>query len=149
MSETYDLIIKNGRVVLPDRVARLDIAVSSGRIALLAEDLDRRLGKTVLEAEGQYVLPGMIDAHVHFNEPNFGHWEGFASGSAALAAGGCTTYIDMPLNGNPPTVSLPALALKAKRAAGRSAVDYAFWGGLVPRQYRGIGGVMGRRGTCL
>jgi allantoinase len=132
MSETYDLIIKNGRVVLPDRVARLDIAVSSGRIALLAEDLDWRLGKTVLEAEGQYVLPGMIDAHVHFNEPNFGHWEGFASGSAALAAGGCTTYIDMPLNGNPPTVSLPALALKAKRAAGRSAVDYAFWGGLVP-----------------
>ncbi|MGG6309652.1 allantoinase AllB [Paenibacillus macerans] len=132
MGPDFELIIKNGMAVLPTEVARLDVGIAAGKIAALGENLMPGAGTVVLDAEGQYVLPGMIDAHVHFNEPAFGHWEGFATGSAALAAGGCTTYVDMPLNGNPPTVNLPALMLKARLAEGRSAVDYAFWGGLVP-----------------
>ncbi|WP_238654917.1 allantoinase AllB [Paenibacillus piscarius] len=130
--EAYELIIRNGEVVLPGEVRRLDVGVKDGRIAALGEALQASPDTRVMDAAGQYVLPGMIDMHVHFNEPALGHWEGFRSGSAALAAGGCTCYADMPLNGNPPTVSLEALRLKAEAAAGNSAVDYLLWGGLVP-----------------
>lgn len=132
MKETYELIIKNGDVVLPGEVRKLDLAVKNGKIAALGEELPVYPDTRVIDAEGQYVLPGMIDMHVHFNEPALGHWEGFRSGSAALAAGGCTCYADMPLNGNPPTVNKAALQLKAEAAAGNSAVDYVLWGGLVP-----------------
>ncbi|ULO06317.1 allantoinase AllB [Paenibacillus sp. 19GGS1-52] len=132
MKDMYELVIKNGNVVLPDEVLGLDVGVIAGKIVALGEQLHISPDTKVIDATGLYVLPGMIDMHVHFNEPNFGHWEGFSSGSAALAAGGCTTYADMPLNGNPPTVNKAALVLKAEAAAGNSAVDYVLWGGLVP-----------------
>jgi allantoinase len=74
----------------------------------------------------------MVDIHVHFNEPGLGSWEGFTSGSASLAAGGCTTYVDMPLNGVPPTVNAAAWKRKLDSAESNSYVDYAFWGGLQP-----------------
>jgi len=132
MENLYDLIIKNGNVVLPNEVSRLDIGIIKGKIAALGKDLPIIPNTMIIDAEEHYVLPGMIDMHVHFNEPAMGHWEGFRSGSAALAAGGCTTYADMPLNGNPPTVNRAALNLKADAANGNSAVDYVLWGGLVP-----------------
>ncbi len=132
MKESYELVIKNGNVVLPDQVLKLDVAVTGGKIAALGVELPTAPHTKVIDAEGHYVLPGMIDMHVHFNEPTMGHWEGFRSGSASLAAGGCTTYADMPLNGNPPTINGAALKLKAEAAAGNSAVDYVLWGGLVP-----------------
>jgi allantoinase len=132
MKDSYELVIKNGNVVLPGEVLKLDIGVMGGKIVALGENLQIMSNSTVIDAEGHYVLPGMIDMHVHFNEPALGHWEGFRSGSAALAAGGCTTYADMPLNGYPPTVNKAALNLKADAAAGNSAVDYVLWGGLVP-----------------
>ncbi|MGO4106707.1 allantoinase [Paenibacillus sp. YAF4_2] len=132
MNQVFDRIIRNGMVVLPDGTYKLDIGILSGKIASISDLLADSAADDVLDAEGQYVMPGMIDIHVHFNEPNFGHWEGFATGSSALAAGGCTAYADMPLNGNPPTVTPEALELKGKLAAGNSAVDYTFWGGLVP-----------------
>ncbi|WP_410514000.1 allantoinase AllB [Paenibacillus sp. BR2-3] len=132
MKDTFELVIKNGNVVLPGEVLKLDIGVTNGKIAALSGELPVAPDTKVIEAEEHYVLPGMIDMHVHFNEPALGHWEGFRSGSAALAAGGCTTYADMPLNGNPPTVNMAALKLKAEAAAGNSAVDYVLWGGLVP-----------------
>lgn len=132
MASYYDCIVMNGFVVLPDQVKKLDIGIRDGRIAALEPSLAGAEAGSRIDAEGQYVLPGMVDIHVHFNEPNLGHWEGFASGSAALAAGGATCYADMPLNGNPPTVTTEALALKAGQAEGHSAVDYTFWGGLVP-----------------
>ncbi|SFD71616.1 allantoinase [Paenibacillus catalpae] len=132
MNQVFDRMIRNGQVVLPDGTYPLDIGIIGGKIAAISESLADSAAHDVLDAEGKYVLPGMIDIHVHFNEPNFGHWEGFATGSAALAAGGCTAYADMPLNGNPPTVTPEALALKGKLAEGNSAVDYTFWGGLVP-----------------
>jgi len=128
----FDLILRGGTVVLPDAVRRLDIGVRDGKIAELAEELDPDDAAASADARGCHVLPGMIDAHVHLNEPGNGHWEGFETGSAALAAGGCTTYLDMPLNGIPPAVTADALRKKAGLARGRSAVDYAFWGGLMP-----------------
>ncbi|MBB3108482.1 allantoinase [Paenibacillus phyllosphaerae] len=130
--ERYDWIIRGGEVVTAAEVRKLDIGIRAGRIAALAETLPLELANHVLDAAGQLVLPGMIDMHVHLNEPNFGHWEGFATGSAALAAGGITAYADMPLNGNPPTVTRDAMKLKLALADGSSAVDYTIWGGLVP-----------------
>ncbi|MGG4144129.1 allantoinase [Paenibacillus algorifonticola] len=132
MDSYYDCIVMNGFVVLSDQVKKLDIGIRDGRIAALEPSLAGAEAGSIIDAEGQYVLPGMVDIHVHFNEPNLGHWEGFVSGSAALAAGGATCYADMPLNGNPPTVTTEALSLKAGQAEGHSAVDYTFWGGLVP-----------------
>ncbi|NQX62956.1 allantoinase [Paenibacillus qinlingensis] len=127
-----DLIIRKGTVVLQDECRQLDIGIRNGKIAALGENLVFSEQIPVYEAEGLTILPGMIDAHVHFNEPALGHWEGFVTGSASLAAGGCTTYIDMPLNGVPPTVRLSALEMKLEAAEGQSYVDYALWGGLVP-----------------
>ncbi|TDG00551.1 allantoinase AllB [Paenibacillus piri] len=127
-----DLKITGGHVVLRGEVLRLDIGVKDGTVVRLEESLADEAAERHYEAAGKHVLPGMIDAHVHFNEPAMGHWEGFATGSAALAAGGCTSYMDMPLNGLPPTVSITALKRKLEAAEGRSRVDYALWGGLVP-----------------
>ncbi|MCL6458240.1 MAG: allantoinase AllB, partial [Gorillibacterium sp.] len=106
--------------------------IYQGKITGIAERLEIPVDCEVLDASGQVIMPGMVDVHVHFNEPALGDWEGFTSGSVALAAGGCTTYVDMPLNGQPPTTTLDALKLKSRIAEGSSLVDYAFWGGLVP-----------------
>ncbi|MGU3473961.1 allantoinase AllB [Paenibacillus sp. D51F] len=129
----FQKIVRGGLVALPghDEPQQADIGICDGRIAAVGTGLEAA-GAEIIDAGGLLVMPGGIDVHVHFNEPNMGHWEGFPTGSAALAAGGFTAYADMPLNGLPATVDTPALALKAEAAAGRSAVDYAFWGGLVP-----------------
>ncbi|MBD2871319.1 allantoinase [Paenibacillus arenilitoris] len=127
-----ELIIRNGSVVLKEEVARLDIGIKGGKIVQLGEELFGGGPAAVVDAAGLIVMAGMIDVHVHLNEPGLGEWEGFETGSAALAAGGCTTYIDMPLNGIPPTVTVDALRRKLAAAQGRSHVDYALWGGLVP-----------------
>lgn len=134
MNAPFDLIVHGGQVVMPDRVACMDIGILDGRIIAVAETLSSSDHSTCqkISAEGKYVLPGAVDVHVHFNEPGLGSWEGFTTGSAALAKGGCTVYIDMPLNGRPPTVTHEALKLKLLAAQGRSFVDYALWGGLVP-----------------
>jgi allantoinase len=78
------------------------------------------------------VLPGLVDAHVHFNEPGRTHWEGYETGSAAAAAGGITTFLYMPLNNDPPTLDAASLAEKVAAVADRSVVDYGLWGGIVP-----------------
>jgi allantoinase len=126
--------IKGGSVVLQDEVRVMDIAIQQGKIASFGERIapDPSNGERVIDASGLIVMPGMIDVHVHLNEPGLGSWEGFKSGSSALAAGGCTTYLDMPLNGIPPTVTVAAMNLKLQAAKGFSYIDYAIWGGLVP-----------------
>ncbi|MEC0227292.1 allantoinase AllB [Paenibacillus alba] len=132
MEDLFDLVIRKGTVVLIDDVSQLDIGIRNGKIAALGENLVYSEQTPVYDADNLLIVPGVVDAHVHFNEPALGHWEGFATGSASLAAGGCTTYIDMPLNGVPPTVRLGALERKLEAAEGSSTVDYALWGGLVP-----------------
>lgn len=127
-----DCIIKGGNVVLSDRVCTIDIGIRNGIIVDLSPDIQTSSSTTV-DAQGLYVMAGIIDAHVHLNEPGNSAWEGFDTGSAALAAGGCTTYLDMPLNGLPPTVTVEALNLKLDAAKAKgSHVDFALWGGLVP-----------------
>jgi allantoinase len=110
---------------------RSDIGVVAGRIAAMAPELAGS-ADTFVDATGLHVFPGMIDAHVHFNEPGRTEWEGFASGSRALAAGGGTTFFDMPLNAHPPTTDAEAFREKLDAASGTTVVDFAFWGGLVP-----------------
>lgn len=127
----YDLIIKNGDVVLHDGVHKIDIGVKDEKIVALAENITEE-AKEVIDAKGQYVLPGMIDTHVHISEPGRTEWEGFETGTKALAAGGTTSYVEMPLNALPATVNKNALDLKLGAADGQNYVDYSFYGGLVP-----------------
>src|SRR5205807_5968056 len=85
-----------------------------------------------LDVGGAALLPGVVDSHVHVNEPGRTEWEGFETATRAAAAGGVTTIVDMPLNSVPVTTTVTALELKARAAAGHATVDYAFWGGVVP-----------------
>ncbi len=127
----YDLIVRNGTLVTATGISNADLGVADGRIVALEPDLVGT-SKEEINAEGLHVFPGVIDAHVHFNEPGRTHWEGFATGTAALAAGGTTTFFDMPLNAHPPTLDAESFDLKLKAAQAASLVDFALWGGLVP-----------------
>lgn len=129
--EKMDLIIKNGNVVLPAGLEQLDIGIKGGLIHILGKNLLNDSEK-IWDATNQYIFPGMIDVHVHFSEPGREHWEGFHTGSQMMAAGGCTTYFDMPLNGIPSTVTKEALFEKANLGNEKSFVDFSLWGGLVP-----------------
>jgi allantoinase len=128
---TYDLIVRGGRAVLPDGDRVADVGVLDGAIAAIAPDLEGAAAVEI-DARGSVVLPGAVDAHVHLNDPGRAEWEGFAAGTAALAAGGTTTAIDMPLNAIPPTLDAASFAAKAAAARGTTRVDVALWGGLVP-----------------
>ncbi|MFF2854909.1 allantoinase [Peribacillus sp. NPDC058002] len=127
----YDLIIRNGYVVFPDEVKKADLAIQDGVIAKVGDRLDDK-ADVEYEADGQHIFPGMIDVHVHFSEPGRTHWEGFETGSQMMAAGGSTTYFDMPLNGIPSTVDRKALLEKGKLGEMKSVIDFGLWGGLVP-----------------
>ncbi len=142
MARTLDCIIQGGWVVLPDRVEQLDIGIENGKIVQLAASLTGEQATRIVQADGLYVLPGSVDIHVHFNEPGLSSWEGFTTGSAALAAGGITTYVDMPLNGVPPTTNKERLQQKEQAAAGNSHVDYALWGGLVEGNVHSLAGLV-------
>lgn len=128
---TYDVIIKGGNVVLHDGVRQLDIGIKDEKISCIAEEITAD-AKEVIHANGQYVMPGMIDTHVHISEPGRGEWEGFETGSKALAAGGTTSYVEMPLNALPATTNKVALDLKLEAAVTQNYIDYSFYGGLVP-----------------
>ena len=128
----FDLIVRGGTVVTPAGPVAADLGVADGQIRALGPDLSGAGGE-VVNAAGLHVFPGVIDAHVHFNEPGRAHWEGFETGSRALAAGGGTVFFDMPLNAHPPTIDAPSFQLKLAAAQKKSVVDFAFWGGLVPQ----------------
>jgi allantoinase len=119
----FDLLIR-GAVNWPA------VGIIGGQITAFAEGSARE----EIDARGCVLLPGAIDAHVHFNEPGRTDWEGIASGSAACAAGGTTTYFDMPLNSAPPVCNAAAFAAKLQAAEAKSHVDFGLWGGLVPGQ---------------
>ena len=115
----YDLLI---------RTAERDIAVADGAIAAF----EAGPARMEIDARGLDVLPGVVDAHVHFNEPGRTDWEGWATGTRALAAGGATACVEMPLNAHPPTVDGAAFDAKVAAARAHALVDFALWGGLVP-----------------
>ncbi|MBR3120701.1 MAG: allantoinase [Oceanobacillus sp.] len=130
---TFDLIIRNGKIVTADSIVSGDIAVKEGKIVEVSNDKAIE-GTAVKEinAEGLHILPGLIDSHVHFNEPGRTEWEGLETGSRSLAAGGATSFFDMPLNSTPPTINKANLDLKKERAEEKSIVNPYYWGGLVP-----------------
>ncbi|SDT36552.1 allantoinase [Friedmanniella luteola] len=134
-----------GRVLTEDGVVLRRVAVSGGRVVTVeslsgqsptvAHDAD----STVIElADDEVLLPGLVDTHVHVNEPGRTAWEGFATATRAAAAGGVTTLVDMPLNSIPATTSVPALEVKRAAAQGAVAVDVGFWGGAVPASLGGL-----------
>ncbi len=112
------------------RGADFDIAVEDRRISAIGPELPG--GRGEIDARGWIVLPGLIDAHVHFNEPGRTDWEGAATGSRALAAGGGTMFIDMPLNSSPCTVTAADFDLKRSALEAAALTDFALWGGLIP-----------------
>ncbi len=128
-----DLVLRARRVVSGGVEAPRTVAVAGGRIVAV-EPYDAALGAAeVVELDEDVVLmPGLVDSHVHVNEPGRTPWEGFASATRAAAAGGVTTIVDMPLNSVPPTTTAANLHVKRAAAAGQAYVDVAFWGGAVP-----------------
>lgn len=127
-----DLVVTGARVVTPEGVRPGAVVVRDGLISEIAPVADAPEAVQRVEAGDAWVLPGVVDTHVHINEPGRTEWEGWATASRAAAAGGVTTLVDMPLNSIPATTTVPALQAKAGAAAGQSLVDYGFWGGVVP-----------------
>ena len=126
-----DLLIRNGTVVTATEVRKADVGISAGTIAFVGVNAAAKARDT-LDASGLHVFPGLIDSHVHFNEPGRADWEGIETGSRALAAGGGTMFFDMPLNAHPPTLDAASFDLKRSAAEAKSVADFGLWGGLVP-----------------
>jgi allantoinase len=131
-------VIRSRRVVTPDGVRPAAIHVRDGKIERVGEwDV---AGAT--DYEDLAILPGIVDTHVHLNEPGRTEWEGFATATRAAAIGGVTTLVDMPLNSIPPTTTREAFAAKRDAARGQCAVDVGFWGGVVPGNQRELAGLV-------
>ena len=126
-----DCLIRGARVLTPEGLHPQELGIADGRIVSLAPSLSEVAAEEV-DANGGLLVPGMIDAHVHFNEPGRTDWEGFASGSAAAAAGGVTTVFDMPLNSSPATLTPEAFEAKRLCSLRHNKVRTRLWGGLVP-----------------
>jgi allantoinase len=125
-----DVVIRGGTLVTPSGPQRADLAIEDGRISEVSSGV--AIGRDEIDASGLLVLPGIIDVHLHFNEPGRTEWEGAATGSRALAAGGGTLFFDMPLNSTPCTVNAREFDRKHAALAAASITDFALWGGLVP-----------------
>jgi allantoinase len=129
----YDTVFRARRLVTPTGERSGCVGVTDGRIAATAPLEAGLEGRRVVELDdGAVLLPGLVDTHVHVNEPGRTEWEGFATATRAAAAGGVTTILDMPLNSIPPTVDVAALEVKRKSAEGQCLVDVGFWGGAIP-----------------
>src|SRR5262249_37427703 len=120
------------RVVLPGGVGPATLHIRDGKIVQLHGHRERFAGVGSIDARDWLVLPGLVDTHVHINEPGRTDWEGFATATRAAEAGGVPTIVDMPLNSIPSTTTVDAFEQKRAAAAGQCHVDVGFWGGVVP-----------------
>ena len=125
-------IIRQALVVRPEGADVADLVIDGEKIAAIEPNASAT-GKIEIDASGLVLFPGLVDAHVHFNDPGRDHWEGMATGSTALAAGGGTCFIDMPLNSHPPVLDRETFRAKRSRGEAESRLDFALWGGLTPR----------------
>jgi allantoinase len=128
---SIEFILASRRVATAEGVLPAWLHVRGGRIRAVGAGAPPD-ALPVLDVGERAVLPGLVDAHVHVNEPGRSEWEGFAAATAAAASGGVTTILDMPLNAIPPTTTTEAFGAKLESAAGRCRVHVGFWGGLVP-----------------
>jgi allantoinase len=136
-----ELIVRGNRVVTPDGERAAAIHIRHGVIARISGFDDVPRGSRIYEARYLAVMPGLVDTHVHINEPGRTDWEGFATATRAAAAGGITTLIEMPLNSIPATTSVAAFQTKLAAAAGKLSVDTGFWGGVVPGNSQELSGL--------
>src|SRR5205814_9434771 len=127
-----DVVVTGRRVATPDGIVPATIVIADGVITAVRDSGTAPDAARWLDVGDAVLLPGVVDTHVHVNEPGRTEWEGFETATRAAAAGGVTTIVDMPLNSVPVTTTTAALELKARAAAGHATVDYAFWGGVVP-----------------
>jgi allantoinase len=125
-----ELVIRGGTLVTPDGPLRADVAIEDGRIQAIGPELPG--GAEEIDTRGLHVFPAVIDVHLHFNEPGRTEWEGAATGSRALAAGGGAVFFDMPLNSTPCTVNAREFDRKRAALEASSIADFGLWGGLVP-----------------
>lgn len=139
MSSRPDLVIRGGTVVLPSGQRPADIAVTNETISAIGSEVHD--GAETIDAHGLVVFPGVVDGHVHFNEPGRADWEGWDAGTRGAAAGGVTTVLEMPLNAHPPTTTVAAFDAKHDVASQKAIVDFALWGGLVPENLAELEGL--------
>jgi allantoinase len=132
LTASAELVVRGKRVVMPEGERAAAIHIRGGLIAAVTEFGDVASGSLVHDAGESVVMPGLVDTHVHINEPGRADWEGFSTATRAAAAGGVTTLIEMPLNSIPATTSAAAYREKLAAAAGKLWVDTGFWGGVVP-----------------
>ncbi|WP_207453661.1 allantoinase AllB [Desertivibrio insolitus] len=130
--DEYDIVFRASSALLDGGFRPAELGVVDGRIARIADAGAMLKGREEVDVADGVLLPGLVDTHVHVNEPGRTEWEGFASATAAAAAGGVTTLVDMPLNSIPPTTSVEALETKRAVAAAKARIDVGFWGGAVP-----------------
>ena len=129
----HDVVIHAERVVTAEGEGPASVGIAGGRLVAVQPGRGPLEGEqTIRLGDDVALLPGLVDTHVHVNEPGRTEWEGFASATRAAAAGGVTTIIDMPLNSIPPTTTVEALRAKQQAAAGKTFVDVGFWGGAIP-----------------
>ena len=126
------LVIRGQRVVFPDGERPASIHIDGSVIVSIGDAGAAPGGAEIVDCGSLVVSPGLVDSHVHVNEPGRTEWEGFDTATRAAAAGGITTLVDMPLNSIPATTTVAALDAKRQAARGRCHVDVAFWGGVVP-----------------
>jgi allantoinase len=127
-----DLIVRGNRVVTPDGERSASIHIRGGVIERISSFSDVPTATNIYEAGDFAVMPGLVDTHVHINEPGRTEWEGFFTATRAAAAGGITTLLEMPLNSIPATTTIAAFRTKLAAAVGKLSVDTGFWGGVVP-----------------
>ncbi|MGY3703143.1 allantoinase [Vagococcus martis] len=135
---TFDLLIKNGLVILTSGEVKTDVAVKDGKIVAIGSQLGE--AKEEIDATGLIVSPGMVDAHVHITDPGGGYrdlWEGYVTGTKACAKGGVTSFMEMPLNQVPATVDKESLEIKYDAGKGKLLSDVGSFGGLVPYNLEG------------
>ncbi|WP_315070668.1 allantoinase AllB [Actinomyces massiliensis] len=129
----HQLVIRAKRAVFPDGIRPAVVVVDDERITALLEDgAAVEAQEEVVVPDDQVLMPGLVDSHVHVNEPGRTPWEGYESATRAGLAGGITTILDMPLNSSPPTTTVANLEAKEEAAQGKLSVDVGFWGGAVP-----------------
>jgi allantoinase len=127
-----NLVIRGKVVVLPGSIGPASIHIADETIVNISSYESVPDGCEVIDAVESIVMPGLVDTHVHINEPGRTEWEGFATATRAAAAGGVTTLVDMPLNSIPPTTTVAGFQAKLAAARGLCFVDVGFWGGVVP-----------------